>query len=521
MNKLAYMIERSARYYSEQTALIDEGKLCTFQQVDEMSNAFGRGLTELGVRKGSRVAILLPNCAPYVVIDFALIKGGFVRVPLNTRLSIFEWEYILADSGADTLVYDSKYSDHVKQLCDRVSTIQHAITVGDEERLESPFLTYERMIHENDKASFSVPTVGEDAFQILYTSGTTGKPKGAVTNVQSRMASLNNVFVDELVIFPHDVMLHVASLAHGGGTKILPHFIKGAANILMPKFSVEGFLECVERYKVTTTWLVPTMINMIIEHPRLREYDYSSIKTIIYAAAPMPVATLRKAIDAFGNVFVQVYGLSEAPNPDLVLTKSDHLMGLYESPQILGSSGREVTNVQIRLVDEQGKEVPTGEIGEIIIAGDNIMFEYWNLPEATAETIKDRWLYTGDLARMDHQGFIYIVDRQKDLIISGGYNIYPREIEDILYQHPAVLEAAVIGVPDQIWGESVKACVVLREGHDVTELEIIQYCQYHLASFKKPKSVDLFKELPKSSNGKILKRKLREAYWEGLERMVN
>jgi long-chain acyl-CoA synthetase len=520
MNVLAYMIDRSARYYSERTALICEGKSITFRQVHEFSNALGRGFQQLGVKKGDRAAVLLPNSSPYVIIDFALIKGGYVRVPLNTRLAIPELEHILQDSGANTLIYDIEYINIVDQLRKKLPTIVHFICVGDTKH-ENGDLSYQHLIEKNDKSFFAIDVDGSDLFQILYTSGTTGRPKGAVTNVRSRISSLNNVFIDELNITPNDAMLHVASLAHGGGTKVLPHYIKGAANVLMPKFTVEDFLEAVDRYKITTTWLVPTIISMIIEHPKLKNYDYSSLKTIVYAAAPMPVATLRKSIEVFGSVFVQVYGLSEAPNPDLVLSKTDHMVGLYERPAILASAGREVTNVRVRLVDQHGKDVPTGQIGEVIIAGDHIMIEYWNLPEATAETIQDGWLYTGDMAWMDEEGFLYIVDRRKDMIISGGYNIYPREIEEVLYQHEAILEAAVIGIPDEKWGESVKACVVLRDGYRISGRDIIDYCQSQLASFKKPKSIDFFEVLPKSSNGKILKRQLRDQYWQGYDRMVN
>lgn len=410
MNELAYMLERSAKYHSERTAIICNREILTFRQVQEYSNALSRGLQKLGVQKGDRVAILLPNISPQVIVEFSLLKGGYVRVPLDSNWALSELEYILRDSGANTLVYGNTYTNTVEQLSKVVPTIRNYICVGGKNPAMVE-LAYEQLIEENEKSSFAVDVTGEDYCQILYTCGTNDRPKGMVTNVRSRIAALNNVFIDELNITQNDAMLHVASLGQSGGTKVLPHYVKGAANILMPKFTVEEFLDCVERYSVTTTWLEPKLLAMIIEHPNLKACNYSSLTTIVYPAAPMPPATLSRALEVFGNVFVQVYGLSTAQNPDLVLSKIDHLVGLYETPSILNSVGREVTNVRIRLIDEQGKDVQPGEIGEIIISGDNIMTEYWKLPEATAKMIRDGWLYTREMARRDEYGFIYIVGR--------------------------------------------------------------------------------------------------------------
>lgn len=513
-NRLAYMIERSAFYYKDETAVISNGTLYTFEEIHLQSNAFRNGLASLGVKKGERVGVFLPNIAPYVVVDFGLIKGGYVRVPLNSRLALPELEHILNDSETTVLVYFHEYEDEVKQLQSKLNTVEHYICVGAPSGLGG--VQYETILETMTSNNDYEATNSDDDFQILYTSGTTGKPKGALTNVLSRINSLNNVFIDEMNIDHSDAILHVASLAHGGGTKVLPHFVKGATNILMDKFDVELFLQYIEKYGVTSTWMVPTMINMLVEHPNIREYNVETLKTIVYAAAPMPVSLLKRAIDIFGNIFVQVYGLSEAPNPDLVLTKNDHLKGLYENPKILGSAGREILNAAVRLVDQDGNEVKIGEVGEIIIKGDNIMTEYWKLPEETAETIKDGWLYTGDLAIKDEEGYVYIVDRSKDMIISGGYNVYPREVEEVLYQHEAILEVAIIGIPDEKWGESVKACVVVRDGFEVTEEEIIKYCELHLASYKKPRSVDFYEELPKNPNGKISKKDIRDQYLQSV-----
>lgn len=504
------MIERSALYHKHQTAIISNDERYTFEEVHLLSNALQNAFRNLGVEKSSRVGILLPNIPEYIITDFSLIKGGLVRVPLNTKLAAPEIEYILTDSEASVLVYHHDFSSKVDQIRPSLKHIKHFICVGGHEKTID--ISFEKLLKESSDEANYESVENEDPFQILYTSGTTGKPKGALTNVRSRISSLNNVFIDEMSITNRDSIIHVASLAHGTGTKVLPHYLKGATNILLQRFDVEEFLETVEKYRATTTWMVPTMISMLIEYPRIEEYDLSSLKTIVYAGASMPVAVIQKAMEVFGNIFVQVYGLSEAPNPDLVLTKEDHLRGLYERPQILDSSGRQILNVFVDIVDEHGNPVKDHEIGEIVIKGDNIMTEYWKNPEATAETIKDGWLYTGDLAKRDEEGYIYIVDRSKDMIISGGYNIYPREIEEVLYQHEAVLEVAVIGVPDERWGEIVKACVVLREGYELTKEELIAYCEEHLARYKKPREVEFLDSLPKNPNGKISKKELRERY---------
>ncbi|MHB1044354.1 MAG: acyl-CoA synthetase [Eubacteriales bacterium] len=519
MNKIAYLIARSARYHSNRTAVVFGDRRLTFAGVHKRSNQAARALAQLGVAKGDRVGVLLPNCPEYIETDFALAKSGFVRLPLNARLSRGEYSYIINDAEASTLVFGSEFLDTIESIRPELTTVKHYIMVGGAGASFAHH--YQDMLLQPDD-DVCVPVADDDSFQILYTSGTTGRPKGAVTTYRSRLATLATSLIDELKVSSCDVMLTAASLAHGGGTKILPHFIQGAVNVLLKKFTPEGFCRVVEKERVTTTWLVPTMIGMLLEYPDLKKYDLKSLKTVFYAAAPMPVAKLRRAMETFGNVFVQVYGLSEAPNPDLLLPKEDHVLeGTEEQLRRLQSAGREVYGVRVRVVNDKGGDVIPGEIGEIIIAGDNIMSEYWKLPSATAETIRDGWLYSGDMATMDKDGYVYIVDRRKDMIISGGYNIYPREVEEVLYRHPAVLEAAVIGVPDEKWGEAVKAVVVCKPGVKVAEEELIAFCQANLAGFKKPRSVDFMEELPKSANGKILKREISRKYWEGHSRMVN
>ncbi len=520
MNKLAYMIRRAAFHRRDEIALVSGDRRSTFRQVDSRSNALARGLSRLGIAKGERVAIMLSNCPEFVETDFALIKAGLVRLPLNPRLSAGECAYIASNAGASALVFGEQFRDVADQLRREAPSVERSVVVGPGDPGGS--VGYETLIASHSSEEMAADVSDDDPYQILYTSGTTGRPKGAVTTFRSRISTLATVLIDEMKVQPGDVLLSVAPLAHGGGTKILPHFVRGARNVLLPKFTPEAFCRAVESERVTTTWMVPTMITVLLEYPDLAKHDLRSLRTVVYAAAPMPEATLRRALKTFGDIFVQVYGLSEAPNPVLLLPREDHrLEGTGPQIRRLQSAGREVFGVHARVVDEAGKDVAPGKIGEIVVAGDNLMTGYWNDPVATAEAIRDGWFYTGDLATVDEEGYVFIVDRRKDMIISGGFNVYPREVEEVLYRHPSVLEAAVVGVPDPRWGEAVKAVVVRRPGMQVSRDELIAFCQGQVAGYKKPSSVDFVEELPKSPNGKILKREIRQRYWEGRTRMVN
>ena len=521
MNQLADMISRAGFYYADKVAVVSDHQRFTFAQVNARANQLTRALMDIGVEKGDRVGVLLPNCSQFIETDFALIKGGFVRLPVNPRLKPAEYAYMLNNAGAATLVLGAGFAEDIAALRPELTSIRHYIQVGGD-GVPDFALAYETLVSGANDADIGVDVEESDPYQILYTSGTTGKPKGAVTTFRSRLSTLATVLIDEMPVHPDDALLSVAPLAHGGGTKILPHFVRGAKNVLLPRFDLETFCKTIAEERITTVWMVPTMITMLLEYPDREKYDFSSLKSVVYAAAPMPEATLRRALSAFGNIFVQVYGLSEAPNPVLLLPKADHMVdGNDDQVRRLQSAGREVFGVRVRVINAEGGDITPGEIGEIIIQGHNIMTEYWNLPEATAETIKDGWLYTGDMATVDKAGYVFIVDRRKDMIISGGFNVYPREIEEEIYKHPAVLEAAVIGVPDERWGESVKAVVSRRPGMELTAEELMTSIEDRISGYKKPKSVEFMDELPKGPNGKILKREIKDRYWAGYNRMVN
>ncbi|MCU1375827.1 MAG: AMP-dependent synthetase and ligase [Actinomycetia bacterium] len=515
MTPIPETIALAAASFGSAVAVSDGTHELSFAEVDARSNRLANALLALSPAHGARVAILTPNRLESVELDFAIAKAGKVRVPVNTRLSTEERAYILQDSGAEALVFDATEAPFVAAVKERLG-LAHVIAMG----ADVPgALSYDRLVSEADDAMPRVPLEADDASFILYTSGTTGRPKGATATQASRWAATRNMLEDEIDARPGDAMVHVGSMAHGSGSKVLAYFMCGARNIAVAKFDANGFLDLVERERATASFLVPTMISMLLEARRTNTADLSSLKTITYGGAPIAPAVLREALTVFGNVFVQVYGSCEAPHPVLVLRPEDHVVGPGDEVR-LSSVGRVTSGCEVMVADADGNQVPTGTKGEMWIRGANVMCGYWENPVATSEVMVDGWYRTGDVATCNDEGYFHIVDRERDMIISGGLNVYPAEVEAALHAHPAVLECAVFGVPDSAWGEAVQAAVVLREGAEVTEVDLIDHCREVLAGYKKPRSVAFLPELPKGPTGKILKRALRDPYWAGEARAV-
>jgi acyl-CoA synthetase (AMP-forming)/AMP-acid ligase II len=332
-----------------------------------------------------------------------------------------------------------------------------------------------------------------------------------------------NFYADMSPLGSEDVILHAAPLSHGSGLYGIPNVAKGAANVILhtKSFEPKAVFETIQRRRVTNMFVAPAMIKRLVSSPEIGRYDLSSIRCINYGGAPIYEEDLKEAVRKMGLVFVQLFGQAESPMTITYLRKEEHLLeGTEEQMKRLTSAGIPRTDVEVKIFDPKDRELPPGEMGEIVVRGEVVMKGYWRNPEATAETMRGGWLHTGDLGIMDERGYVYILDRAKDMIISGGENIYSREIEDIIIKHPSVYEVAVIGVPDEKWGEAVKAIVSLREGKKATEEEIIIFCKEHLASYKKPKSVEFIDAIPKNPYGKVLKRELREKYWTGESRRV-
>lgn len=508
VNLLAEMITRAAERFAGRCAVSCGGRELTFEAIEAESNALASALsTSLGLRKGDRVALLLTNCIEVIVTDFALMKAGLVRVPVNPRYTRREVEYILRHSGTSAVVTDASHAELVGSIVESLPELRHAIlaTAG---RAPPPFLDWTSVLSEGRSDAFAVATQDDDGYMIAYTSGTTGKPKGVVTTLASRLAGVLHTYANELFIAPEDAMLHAASLAHGSGTKVVPYFLKGARSVVMPRFDPIEFYRLVESERVTTTWLVPTMIGMLVEAFEARR-SLATLHTIFYAGSPMPRPLLRRALATFGPVFVQIYGLTEAPQPDLILSKEDHLeqIALDDAAQV--PTGYPAVGVHVRVVSGSGDEVPCGETGELAVSGKHVLSGYWNDPSATSETLRDGWCMTGDVARRDERGLYYVVGRRKDMIISGGFNVYPKEVEDVLYQLGAVSDCAVIGESDPMWGEIVHAFIACKSGRQLSESEILDHCTRLLADYKRPRRISLVTALPLTVNNKPDKQRLR------------
>jgi len=519
-----YLITRATKEFPDHIAVIYKDVRKTFIDLNRRVNRFANGLLGLGIKKGNRVGMLLKNCCEFIEIDFALSKTGIVRVPLNARLTGSEHEYMLNDSGSNTLIFGEEFSETVQAIKPNLKTVKEFILVSEGFTKGSVLdaLNYEDLI-KNSPPDEPIGEIGEeDLHTLFYTSGTTGKPKGAMLTQRSWANVAINLILDYGPVTEEDVILNLQPLSHGAGFFVLPFFIKGATNVLVPEFKPSLIFETIEREKVTVLKLVPTMLYQLMESPDKTRYDLSSLHSIIYGGSPIAVPRLTEAIQFFGGKLAQLYGQAEAPMCISTLSRRDHIhTGPDEVVKRLSSAGKPCVNVEVKVVDENGRELPPGEVGEVIVRGYHLMKGYWNLPEATAEVLRDGWVYTGDLGYFDSNGYIFLVDRKRDVIISGAFNIYPKEIEDVIVTHPMVKEVAVIGVPDEKWGEAVKAMVVPKEGKRLTEEEVIDYCRDRMASFKKPKTVDVVEELPRNPYGKILKTALREPYWKGFDRRIH
>jgi acyl-CoA synthetase (AMP-forming)/AMP-acid ligase II len=510
------MINDNAQRYPDKTAFIFEDRRHTFREVNQRVNSLVNALADLGVGKGDRVGILAYNCSQYFEV-FGLAKAGRVCVPLNYRSVGRELSYLINNSEISALIVESEFVDVVESIRHELDGVRTLICLDAE---VEGMLNYEELIGRFPPDEPTDAVEVDDPCILFYTSGTTGRPKAAIHTHRSMVADAT---LPHRRLGPDDIVLCVMPFFHVGGlaAHLVAAFAAGATILIHKKFDESLVLEAIEKERLTYIFLVPAMIIRLLEHSNLSQYDLSSLHTVGYTGAPMPVEALRRGVRLLGDVFVQEFGQTETLNMT-VLTREDHrLEGTPKERRRLESAGKPLKEGELRIVNEQGRDVPIGEPGEIIARSDRMMKGYWRLPMDTAETIKDGWLHTGDVGKMDEDGYIYVVDRRKDMIISGGENIYPREIEEVLYMHPAVLEAAVVGVPDDKWGESVKAVVVLRPGSAVCEEEIIEFCKGHMASYKKPRSVEFWDDFPRTGSDKIRKSEIRESYWEGHEKRVH
>ena len=515
------ILRRSAIKFPNKNALIFEGSGITYQELNDRVNRLANSLLNLGIKKGERISYLLHNGPEMFEIYFASAKIGSILAPVNNMLKQRELKQILQYVSPRLIFVDPDYQELITSMSDELESLEFLI--GLKKTLSTNFKPYEFMIEQGDPKEPEVHVSNDDVQNIILTSGTTGTPKGAMrthghnhANAMAEALEQQLQYDDRAVIPtpPYHVVIESVFNRH----------IMLANTIIILReggFDPEGLLDLLSREKITTFLVVPTMIIAMLQVENIEKYDLSHLRRILYAGSPIPAAVLKRAIGTFDCDFIQGYGQTEAGPSMAFLRPEDHILeGSDAQLARLASCGRPILNYEIKVVDDQDKDVPVGEVGEIIVRGAAMTIGYWDLPEETENTLRGGWLHTGDIGKLDGDGYIYVVDRRNDMIITGGKNVYPREIEEILYQHPAVLEATVIGVPDDHWVEAIKALVVLNEGMEASEEEIINYCKENLASYKKPRTVEFMESLPKSPTGKIAKREIREKYWKGLERRV-
>jgi acyl-CoA synthetase (AMP-forming)/AMP-acid ligase II len=468
----------------------------------------------MGVNKGDVIGALSTNCLEYFDVYGAAQKGGFIVSPFNVRLQPDELEYLINYSEATTLFVGLGSEEVVSFLISRLPKVKNFISLG----RSAPNMIWHGDLLTDYSSEEPDVQVDEDApFFICYTGGTTGLPKGAVYSQRTSMDNTRTVVIG-FGLGPTDKHVLVMPSHHVGGFDgPACHFYVGGSTVIMDMakpFNPAETLQVIQDEKATGIMVVPTQLMAMINLPDLDRYDISSLKRVFYVGSPIPLEALKKAIKLWGPIFTQGYGQTEAGPNVLYLRSEEHnvLDRPPEEQKVLHSAGRPFIGVRVRIVAEDGTDVEPDEVGEILIQSNHIMNGYWQKPEETATAIVDGWLHTGDMGYYDELGYIYIVDRKKDMIISGGENIYPREVEEIICQHPSVLEAAVIGVPDPYWVERVHAVVVLKRGGSVTAEELVDFCKGRLARYKAPKSVEFAESLPRSSVGKILRRDLRARY---------
>jgi acyl-CoA synthetase (AMP-forming)/AMP-acid ligase II len=518
---VSQLLTKSARTFPENLALVYGPKKLTYAQFNSRVNSLANALCRLGIQRGDNIAVLQYNYPETLESIFACFKAGCGAVPINFRLHPNEFAFIIDHSEAKAVILSAEFNEAIIGIRDRIPTARHLIALSG---AQGEILDYEKLLSVESDQFRDADVLPDDLAWLFYTSGTTGMPKGAMLTHRNLIATSMNFYADICPGFgPDDVVLHAAPLSHGSGIYALPNIGKAATNVILASksFDPELIFETIQEYRVTNIFAAPTMIKLMVESPAVDKYDHSSLRARNYGGAPMLVEDLKQAMERLGPCLVQLFGQAESPMTITYLPHRDHMLeGSPEQIKRLSSAGFPRTDVEVKIFDGDDKEVPPGETGEIVTRSDLVMKGYWRNPEATNETLKNGWLHTGDMGYMDEMGYLYIMDRSKDMIISGGENIYPREIEEALIRHEAIREVAVIGIPDPKWGEAIKAVVALLPGVSATEEELISFCKNQIASYKKPKSVDFVDELPKNNYGKILKRDLRARYWKDKARKV-
>ncbi len=480
----------------------------------EQISRYVQAFRSQGIVQGHGVATLSKNRPEVLCSMGAVMVSGCRNTPLHPLGSLEDHAYVLEDAAIETLIFDPVFGERAAQLKERIPALKRLLSYG-EAHVGKDLVELAATFDPQDLVA--PPVDAEDLSALAYTGGTTGKPKG-VMNTYRGSAAMAQIMVSEWQ-WPDDVRHLVCTpLSHAGASLFVPLLLRGGSMVVVPGFEAGVVLEAIERHRITTTMLVPSMIYSLLDHPHFDRTDLSSLQTIFYGASPMSPMRLREAIGKLGPIFFQFYGQTECPQTVCVMRKEEHDP---EDLARLASCGRPVPWVRVGLLDDQGQEVVTGQPGELCVRGPLVMKGYWNKPEETSQALAGEWLHTGDVAREDENGFFTIVDRMKDMIVSGGFNVFPREIEDVISTHPSIAAVAVVGVPDEKWGEAVTAVVVLREGSSLDADELIALVKERKGSHYAPKAIDIVDSIPMSPLGKPDKKALRASYWSHSDRLVH
>jgi fatty-acyl-CoA synthase len=515
------LLPKAVKLYPNREAVVCGNVRMSYRDFGKRVWSLCYGLSAMGLRRKDRVAILHENCHVFLETYFAAAHLGLILVPLNFRLAAKDLAVILTDSGSRVLIAHEMFRDKAAHLPAAVPGLENLVWThrASEGALGEKEYDYEALLaNQEDKTLGELAVEDDDVAHLYYTSGTTGRPKGVMLthkNVKSHAIGT----IAELQLTDRDHWFHVAPLFHlADAWATFAMTWVGGKHVLVPSFDPLRVLRLIQEEKITLTNLIPTMLNMMVNHSEVGQFDYSSLRVLLSGGAPIAPEVVRRIIDTFKCDYIQTYGMTET-SPYLTLSiLKDRLKALPWKEQLAfkASTGREFIGISLRVVDAAGLDVAKDktQVGEIVVKGDSVTPGYWNLPQETEKAFRGGWLQTGDLAVIDEEEYVTIVDRKKDMIITGGENVYSTEVENVLYTHPAVLETAVIGIPDPKWGEAIKACVVLKPGQKATEQEVIAFCKENLAHYKAPKSVDFLEALPRTGSGKIFKKGLRDPHWK-------
>ena len=512
-------LNKALELYPQRVGVIGGDRAFTYAEIGDRVRGLARFFQARGIQPGDRISILEVNSHAYLETYYAAAGIGAILNPLNYRLAPREIAYILNDSGTRWLVAAPRFASLVKGILDEDTPLAGIIWIGDMpyDSTGVAFFSFEAAIKSHGGHFEPLAVDENDVAHLYYTSGTTGHPKGVMlTHKNVCLHALGTIA--ELKLADTDVWGHIAPMFHlADAWATFAITWVGGKHVMVGQFEPEAVMETIAQQGITLSNMIPTMLNLMIKHPRVAEFDYSSLRVILSGGAPIAPQVVKSIIEAFGCDYIQTYGMTET-SPYLTFSiLKEHLRELPPEEQLKYKSrtGRPFIGVDLKVVDEAGAPIKADDqqVGEIWVRGDTVTPGYWNLPQETKNAFTNGWLHTGDLAVVDAEGYVNIVDRRKDMIVTGGENVYSTEVENVLYMHPKVLEAAVFGVPDEKWGEAVTAAVVLRENETATEKEIIQFCRKYQAAYKAPKTIIFLDELPKTGSGKITKKALRDPYW--------